>query len=80
MPVVVAYPSGRHVIDVCVDDARRNLALETNVHPDGPDAHVARHLALTRLGWEFLEAYPSRWSERRAELIVNLLNAIRAQA
>jgi hypothetical protein len=74
--VVTAYPTGRHVVDIVVDDEARDLGIECSVHPDGPDAHIDRHLALHRSGWTLLEAYPSRWSDRRAELVINLLDEI----
>ena len=48
--------------------------IECEVHLDGPEAHIDRHLALRRNGWEFFEAYRSRWGDRRAELIVNLVD------
>jgi len=77
VPILTAYPTGRHVVDICVDDAGRCLGIECGVHPAGPEAHIDRHLALTRNGWELLEAYPSRWGERRAELVVNLLGTLK---
>jgi hypothetical protein len=44
--IMTAYPTGRHVVDICIGDERRNLDIRCGVHPDGPDAHVDRHLAL----------------------------------
>ena len=73
LPIVTAYPSGRHVVDICIDDSGRSLGIECDVHPAGPEAHIDRHLALTRNGWELLEAYRSRWGDRPGELIVDLL-------
>jgi hypothetical protein len=75
---IVAYPSGRHVIDVCIADESRDIGIECGVHPDGPEAHIERHLALCRSGWELLEAYPSRWGDHRAELIVELVGQLKA--
>ena len=71
------YPSGRHVVDICVDDTSRSLGVECGVHPTGPEAHIDRHLALDPDGWELLEAYRSRWGDRRAELVVDILGALR---
>jgi hypothetical protein len=75
VPVITAYPVGRHTLDICIDDRSRNLGIVTGVHPLGPAAHIERHLALVRTGWTLLEAFPSRWGERRAELVVELLRA-----
>jgi hypothetical protein len=80
VPVLTAYPSGRHVVDICLADERASVAIECEVHPDGPDAHIDRHMALNRAGWEFVEAYRSRWGERRAELLVNLAATLGADA
>jgi AAA domain len=77
IPVWTAYPTGRHVVDVCLGDERRNVDIECLIHPDGPAAHIDRHLALRRSGWEFIEAYQSRWSQRRAELVVNLISSLK---
>jgi hypothetical protein len=72
LPAIAGYPSGRHVVDICVGDARQYFAVECCVHPEGPGAHIDRHLSLSRAGWSFLEAYQSRWGDRRGELIVEL--------
>jgi len=77
VPVIPGYPAGRHVVDVCIDDERRSLGIECEVHPDGPDAHIDRRMALSRCGWEFLEAYRSRWADRRGELTVSLVGAVK---
>jgi len=72
VPALPGYPTGRHHVDVCAGDGERFLGLECAVHPDGPAAHVERHLALRRAGWDLADAYPSRWQERQGELVVNL--------
>ena len=77
VPVRTAYPTGRHVVDVCLGDERRNVDIECLIHPDGPAAHIERHLALRRSGWEFAEAYQSRWGQRRAELIVEMIGLLK---
>jgi hypothetical protein len=71
-----AYPTGRHVVDVCLANPVQLVALECGVHPAGPAAHIDRHLALRRSGWEIVEAYPSRWSERPGELVVELARSL----
>jgi hypothetical protein len=80
VPVTTAYPTGRHVLDLCVEDASRDVAVECGVHPDGPEHHIERHLALRRAGWTLLEAYRSKWAERPGELTVELLRHLHAGA
>jgi hypothetical protein len=48
------------------------LGLMCTVHPDGPEAHIDRQLALMRAGWELRDTFASRWGERTAELAVEL--------
>ena len=72
VPATTAYPAGRHLVDVCLDDRLRSVGLECDVHPAGPDAHIERHLALRRSGWDLVDAYRSRWKGRCAELVVTL--------
>ncbi len=72
IPAVGAYPTGRHVVDICVGDERRWFGLECEVHPAGPDAHIERHLALRRAGWTMHDAFPSRWSGREGELVIEI--------
>ncbi len=74
--VTTAYPSGRHVVDVCVRGLGRNVGIECGVHPDGPDAHIERHLDLMRRGWDLLEAHRSRGLDRRGELVVGLVQSL----
>jgi hypothetical protein len=76
VPIITAYPTGRHVVDICLCDEHRSVGVECQVHPDGAEAHIERHLALIRRGWELVEAYQSRWAERRAELIVDLVRTL----
>ena len=76
LAVRLGYPTGRHVLDIVVDDPRRAIAIECSVHPGGAAAHIRRHLALLRAGWTVLEAFPSRWEDRRGELVVELLQRL----
>jgi hypothetical protein len=69
---VVNYPTGRHVVDVCVGDGYGFFGVECSVHPHGADDHIERHLSLDRRGWPLSEAYESKWGERRGELFVQL--------
>jgi hypothetical protein len=76
--VRTAYPSGRHVIDITLCDRTRNVGIECDVHPDGPEAHIERHLALRRTGWDLIGAHRSRWGEHPGELAVDLLHRLRS--
>jgi hypothetical protein len=76
VPVITSYPTGRHLIDLCVPVHGEDNAIECGVHAHGCDAHVERHLALRRAGWTILEAFPSRGSGRRGELVVELLERL----
>ena len=40
--VRTAYPSGRHVIDISLCDPARNVGIECDVHPAGPEAHLSK--------------------------------------
>lgn len=76
--VTTGYPTGRHVLDLVVDEPSRAVAVECSVHPDGAASHIRRRLALQRGGWTVLEAFPSRWEDRRGELVVELLQRVRS--
>lgn len=77
--VMPSYPTGRHVVDICVPDGLGDIAIECGIHPAGPDEHIDRHLSLLRAGWLLLEVFPSRWSGRRGELVVELLRQVKAR-
>ncbi|MGI8631300.1 MAG: hypothetical protein ACR2NA_01965, partial [Solirubrobacterales bacterium] len=72
-----AYPSGRHTVDIGLQARGRSLGIECDVHPGGPEAHIERHLALRRAGWDLAGAHRSRWADRPGQLAVHLLDAIR---
>lgn len=76
--VRTGYPSGRHVIDISLRDRERNVGIECDIHPDGPEAHIERHMALHRAGWDLVGAHRSHWWERPGELAVDLLHRIRS--
>jgi hypothetical protein len=74
--VVAGYPSGQHVVDICFGDRFGFLGIECRVHEDGPEAHIERHLALQRFGWQLCDAFPSRWRAYPGELVVELMQRI----
>jgi hypothetical protein len=71
------YPVGSEVIDAATTCGSTPVALLFDVHDDGPEAHIERHLMLRRAGWEVWEAFPSRWSARPAELTIEWLARLR---
>jgi hypothetical protein len=75
LDATAGYPTGRHVVDVCVATAGRDVAVETAVHPAGPAAHLDRHLALRRAGWRVLEAHASRHPSEPA-LVLEITHAL----
>ena len=46
-------------VDIALGAGADALAVEASVHPDGPEMHVERHLALRRAGWSIVDAYRS---------------------
>lgn len=74
LEVTTAYPTGRYLVDVSFGDRATSVAVECGVHPHGGDAHIDRHLALRRTGWDVVEAHRSRWEDRAGELAVDLVN------
>lgn len=76
---ITAYPCGRHRVEICVGDGNHFVGIECSVHPDGPASHIERHLSLRRSGWPLVDAYQSRWRNRRGELLIELLGALRPE-
>ena len=74
--VTTAYPSGRHVVDVAAGDGDHAVGVVCDLHPEGPDAHVERQLALRRQGWQLVDAPELEWDDRRGELVVDLLDRL----
>lgn len=75
--VVPGYRAGRHVLDLCVMEGDDYLGVLTGLHPDGPHAHVARHLELLGAGWPLVAAPAGLWAHRRAELALEIVEALR---
>lgn len=70
--LMAPYPVGRHLLDLCLVNADGFIGVDTTVHPDGPDAHIRRHLDLQRQGWPLASAFAAVWRDRPAELVVHL--------
>jgi hypothetical protein len=79
--VATGYPAGRHTIDLVLGSGEHALGVLFGVHPDGPDAHIDRRLALTRAGWHLRDVYATRWQDQAEQLAVELaLEATRRTA
>lgn len=74
VPTALAYPTGPHVVDLVMGDGDDALGLLFGVHRDGVEAHVERHLQLRRAGWELTEIFDTKWSDRHAELAIELVS------
>jgi AAA domain len=59
--VVTDYPVAGWTVDIALGSDATAIGVECTVHPDGPDAHIERHLTLRRAGWTLTDAFQSRW-------------------
>lgn len=75
--LLLSYPTGRHIVDLVLAEEWRDVAIEADVHPGGPESHIRRRLEMMDRGWSFIEAYRSRWLGREAELAIELVNQLR---
>ncbi|MDI6099956.1 AAA domain-containing protein [Actinoplanes sp. NEAU-A12] len=64
------YAVGSWRLDLCAGPPESAVGVLCGVHPDGPQAHLARQSALHRAGWRLVDAFPRRWGgdPRRAAL------------
>ncbi|GAA1620662.1 DEAD/DEAH box helicase [Actinoplanes couchii] len=71
VPIRPGYQVGSWHLDLCAGP----VGVLCGVHPDGPEAHLARQSALHRAGWRLVDAFPSRWGgdPRRAALEIAAL-------
>lgn len=70
--VVTGYPIAGWSIDLVVGEGRAALGVETTVHPEGPTAHMERHLTLRRAGWDLVSMFESSWLLQTEEAAVHL--------
>ena len=70
------YPTGHHVVDIASVRAGRPVAVVCDLHADGIDAHLDRHLALARAGWDVLDALEPAWDDDRPRLVVELCHRL----
>ena len=68
------YPVGHEVVDLVVGDGDAAVALDCEVHPDGPEAHIRRRALLTSMGWTIVDAFESRWGDDLAEFAIRFGN------
>ncbi|MEJ7845701.1 MAG: ATP-binding protein [Acidimicrobiales bacterium] len=72
-----AYPVGRWVVDIVAGAGERAAALDCTPHVDGPGAHLDRHRALRRAGWQTLDAWPTRWDGDATRAALDLVPLLR---
>ena len=72
------YPVGRHHVDVVVRVGERVLGVVCGVHPDGPDAHIDRHLALRHTGWRLVDLVPALDDAAMAAQAIEIAGDLRA--
>ncbi|MGY6502487.1 MAG: DEAD/DEAH box helicase [Acidimicrobiales bacterium] len=72
LAVAHRYPVGSWHLDLVVGEGAAAVGVECGVHPDGPAAHIERHLTLTGAGWRIRDAFPSRWDNAAAPAAVEL--------
>ena len=65
--VITDYPVAGWTIDIALGAGDDAVGVECRVHPNGPDAHIERHLTLRRAGWSLTDAFESRWLGRPRE-------------
>ena len=70
--VRIDYPVGPWALDLCYGEGDGARLLECQVHPDGVEAHIDRRLTLMGLGWQVLDAFPSRWEHNAARAALDL--------
>lgn len=58
IPHRTGYRVGRWTVDLVLGTGADAIGVATRVHPDGPAAHIDRHLALALAGWRQAEAFP----------------------
>ena len=49
------------------------------IHPDGVDAHIARHLALDALGWTQIHAFRVRFDADPVPVAMDLIGRVRGR-
>ena len=74
LTVRFGYPVGHEVVDLVVGDGDDAVALECEVHPDGPEAHIRRRALLVSMGWRIADAFESRWGDDLAEFAIRFGN------
>jgi hypothetical protein len=74
--VVADYPVAGYTVDLAVGEDVNAVGVECIVHPEGPRAHIERHLALRRAGWRMLDAFESRWLARPEAAVEAIVEAV----
>ena len=66
------YPVGEFRVDVVATNGSQALGVMWGVHPDGPEAHVRRHLALAQAGWDLYDLVTATDAEGLVNAMVEL--------
>ena len=74
--VLADYPVAGYTVDLAVGEGDAAVGVECLIHPDGPAAHIERHLALRRAGWEILDAFESRFLARPDAAVEQIVEAV----
>ena len=77
--VIVDYEVAGETVDIVLGDGANALAIETELHPGGPQRHIDRHMVLRRAGWEILDMFESTAFGREEEVIASLLARVARQ-
>ncbi|WP_030144504.1 DEAD/DEAH box helicase [Glycomyces sp. NRRL B-16210] len=67
------YPVGHWSVDLVLGDGEEAAGVICGVHPEGPEAHLARHRALRQAGWRLADAFPSSYADDPSRAAVALL-------
>ncbi len=70
------YPVGGYTIDIVIGEGVDAIGVECGIHPDGVDAHLARHSALRRAGWYLIGAMESRYLARPEDAAESIVHKI----
>ena len=78
--VVAGYPVAGWKVDLVVGEGDSAFGVETTVHPDGPEAHIERHLTLRRAGWHLVSMFENSWLLKTQEAAIHLAGLARTRS
>ena len=77
---VADYPVAGYTVDLAIGTGAAALGVECEAHPQGPDAHIERHMALRRAGWDLTDAFQSRWLTQPEAAVDRLAEMVLARS